>query len=239
VTLLVSLLAAFALAQDEGLTREQLELENSAYRRILLDWGGLTRYGSENAELREPKPGDAPRVVFLGDDVTESWPEFFPGKPNYLNRGIIRQTTAQMLVRFRQDVIDLKPKIVILQAGTNDLASVMGPVTQQTLADNIRSMVELSKLHGIRVILASVLPVCDCFTKMTLRRPVGKILGINEWLRDYAKQEGLAYIDFHRALVEGRQFKREYTKDGLLPNEAGYRLMAPLVESAIAETLAR
>lgn len=225
-----------APAQDEGLTRAQLEQELQAYRRVLLDFGGLVHYGSDNAEVPPPKPGEN-RVVFLGDDVTENWKgPFFPGKP-YFNRGITRQTTAQMLVRFRQDVISLKPKVVVIQAGTNDLASVMGPATVGTLADNVESMVELARAHGIKVVLTAVLPVCDCFTKQTGRRPIGKILGINEWLRDYAKREKLPYVDWHAALVEGRQMKREYTVNGLLPNEAGYARMLPLVETGIQQAI--
>src|ERR1044071_4190563 len=132
-------------------------------RHLLIDWAGLTRYGSENAELRLPKPGED-RVVFLGDQVTENWGQgsakFFPGKP-YLNRGIADQTSPQMLVRFRQDVISLHPKVVVIEAGTNDIASVTGPSTEGMIAENFTSMVELAKVNGIRVVLASVLPVCD------------------------------------------------------------------------------
>ena len=219
----------------QELTREQLETELDAYRRVLLDWGGLTRYGSENAELK-PQPG---RVVFLGDEITENLgPEFFPGKP-YLNRGITRQTAAQMLVRFRQDVISLQPAVVVIQAGTNDLASVMGPSTEGTMAEHFMSMVDLAKAHKIKVVLASVTPVCDCFTKMTGRRPVGKILGLNGWLKEYAAKNGLVYLDYYSALVEGRFFKRSFTVDGLVPNAAGYAVMAPLAEKAIADALAR
>jgi lysophospholipase L1-like esterase len=234
----VALLLLLALSPSlnaQGPTREQLETELDAYRRVLLDWGGLTRYGSENAELR-PQSG---RVVFLGDEITENWgPEFFPGKP-YLNRGITRQTAAQMLVRFRQDVISLQPAVVVIQAGTNDLASVMGPSTEGTMAEHFMSMVELAKVHHIKVVLASVTPVCDCFTKLTLRRPVGKILGLNGWLKQYAAQNGLVYLDYYAALVEGRFFKKSLTVDGLVPNAAGYAIMAPLAEKAIAEALAR
>jgi lysophospholipase L1-like esterase len=216
-------------------TPEQIDQALEAYRRILVDWGSLTRYGSENAELR-PQAG---RVVFLGDEITENWgPEFFPGKP-YLNRGIIRQTTPQMLVRFRQDVIALKPAVVVIQAGTNDLASVMGPSTEGTMAEHFMSMVELAQHNGIRVVLASVTPVCDCFTKMTGRRPPGKIIGLNGWIKDYAKRVGAVYLDYYSALVEGRAMKKEYTVDGFLPNAAGYARMAPLAEKAIAEALAR
>ena len=231
---LLLLALSFRLSAQE-LSREQLETALEAYRRILLDWGGLTRYGSENAELK-PQPG---RVVFLGDEITENWgPEFFPGKP-YLNRGITRQTVAQMLVRFRQDVISLKPAVVVIQAGTNDLASVMGPSTEGTMADHFMSMVELAKQHHIKVVLASVTPVCDCFTKMTARRPVGKILSLNGWLKSYAARNGIPYLDYYGALVEGRFFKQSLTVDGLLPNAAGYAVMAPLAEKAIAEAIAR
>ncbi len=161
--------ASYSQAQDtpEEPTRQQLEQELAAYRRVLMDWGGLTRYGSDNSELRVRKRGQD-LVVFIGDEITENWGEgktkFFPGKP-YVNRGITRQTTAQMLVRFRQDVIDLKPKVVVIQAGTNDIASVMGPSSDGTMADHFMSMVELAKLHGIGVVLASVTPVCDCFRR--------------------------------------------------------------------------
>ena len=208
---------------------------SDAQRRLLTDWGGLTRYGSENAEIRAPKPGEN-RVVFLGDQITERWTGFFPGKP-YLNRGIANQTSAQMLVRFRQDVISLKPKIVIIEAGTNDLASVTGPATEGMIGENLTSMVELAKVNGIRVVLASVTPVCDCYVNQTARRPQGKIIGLNGWIKDYAAHSGSVYLDYYAALAEGRNFKKELTDDGLVPNEAGYKVMAPLAEKAIAEAL--
>jgi lysophospholipase L1-like esterase len=229
-----------AQVPDSELTRSELEQELAAQRRLLSDWGGLTYYGSENAELRVRAGED--RVVFLGDEITENWgkgkAKFFPGKP-YLNRGIIRQTTPQMLVRFRQDVIELKPRVVVILAGTNDLASVMGPSTEGTMAEHFMSMVELAKAHSIRVVLASVTPVCDCFKKMTGRRPPGKILSLNRWLKDYAAQSGSAYLDYYSALADGRAMKQELTVDGLLPNDAGYEKMAPLAEKAIAEALGK
>ena len=221
-------------------TRDQLEQELAAYRRVLMDFGGLTRYGSDNAELRL-KPGED-RVVFLGDDITENWgtgtAKFFPGKP-YLNRGITRQTTAQMLVRFRQDVIDLKPKVVVIQAGTNDMARVMGPSSEGTMADHFMSMMDLAKAHGIQVVLASLTPVCDCFEKQTARRPPGKIIGFNGWLKRFAAETGAVYLDYYSALAEGRAMKKDLTVDGFLPNGAGYEKMAPLADKAIAEALAK
>lgn len=223
---------------DSELSRDQLERELDAYRRILMDWGGLTVYGSDDADLRFA-PG---RVVFLGDEITENWGKgkapFFPGKP-YVNRGITRQTTAQMLVRFRQDVIALKPAVVVIQAGTNDLARVMGPSSEGTMADHFSSMVELAKLHGIKVVLASITPVCDCFQKVTDRRPPGRIIALNGWLKRYAAENGAVYLDYYSALAQGRALRKELTVDGFLPNDAGYAMMASLAEKAIAEALAK
>ena len=219
-------------------TREELEKEVSAQRRILMDWGGLIWYGSDNAELKyKPNPN---RVVFLGDEITENWgtgkDDFFPDKP-YLNRGILRQTTAQMLVRFRQDVLSLHPKVVVIQAGTNDLGSVMGPMTEGVSTENFITMTELAQSHGIRVVLASILPVCDCFKEMTKRRPPGKIISLNGWLKEYAESNGAVYLDYYSALADGRTFNKDLTVDGLLPNDAGYVKMAVLTEKAIAEAL--
>jgi lysophospholipase L1-like esterase len=218
-----------------------LEQRLEAQRRLLTDWAGLVRYGSENAELPAPKPGED-RVVFLGDEITENWGQgaakFFPGKP-YLNRGIKGQTTPQMLVRFRQDVIALKPKVVVIQAGLNDIASLTGPITQGMFAENIMSIVELARANNIRVVLASLTPVCDCFTKQTTIRSQGKIIGMNGWLRDYAAESGSVYLNYYSAMAEGRNLKRELTGDGLLPNDAGYAVMAPLAEQAIAQALGK
>ena len=209
-----------------------------AIRMLLSDWGGLTRYGSENTELPDPKPGE-PRVVFLGDDITENWsPEFFAGKP-YLNRGIARQTSPQMLVRFRQDVISLDPAVVIIQAGTNDIARLTGPGTQGMMIENFQSMVELAQLHDIQVVLASILPVCDCTETQTVQRPIGKIRGMNAWLREYAQEKGAIYLDYYSALTHDRELRPEYTTDGFLPNEAAYQVMGPLAEQAIGRALHR
>src|SRR5262249_17764146 len=213
----------------------------AAQRKLLSDWAGLTHYGSDNTEIGSPKPGEN-RVVFLGDDITENWgagrAAFFPGKP-YLNRGIAGQTSPQMLVRFRQDVISLKPKVVIIQAGSNDLAGYSGPATETMIGENLMSMVELAKVNGIRVVLASVTPVCDCFTNQTARRPQGKIIGLNGWIKDYAARSGSVYLDYYGTLAEGRNLRKDLTTDGLLLNDAAYALMAPLAEKAIAEALAK
>jgi lysophospholipase L1-like esterase len=219
------LLAGFAAAQDGDL----------ALRHLLHDWGGLIRYGSENADLGPPKPGEN-RVVFLGDDLTDLWGQgsakFFPGKP-YLNRGIAGQTSPQMLVRFHQDVVALQPKVVVIQAGVNDLLVA----SEGVIADNYMSMVDIAKANGIRVVLASLTPVCDCYTRQTGLRPQGKIISLNGWIKGYAARNGAVYLDYYSALAVGRNFKQELTGDGLFPNEAGYSLMAPLAEKAIAEAL--
>jgi lysophospholipase L1-like esterase len=217
------------------------EQELAGYRHILSDWAGLTRYGSDNSELAPPAPGEQ-RVVFLGDQITELWGQgrakFFPGK-RYLNRGITGQTTPQMLVRFRQDVIALKPRVVVILGGTNDLTGVLGPGTEGTVGDSITSMTELAKANGIRVVLASVTPVCDCVKDQTSVRPQGKIIGLNGWIRDHAASTGAVYLNYYAALAEGRNFRAPLTSDGLLPNDDGCDVMAPLAEQAIARALAQ
>ena len=227
--------------RDCASTLTALEQRLEEQRRMLADWAGLIRYGSENTELPHSAPGED-RVVFLGDEITENWgrgaAKFFPGKP-YLNRGIKGQTTPQMLVRFRQDVITLKPKVVVILAGINDIASINGPITQGMFAENIMSIVELAKTNNIRVVLASLTPVCDCFTKQTTLRPQGKIIGMNGWLKEYAAQSGSVYLNYYSAMAEGRNLKQELTSDGLLPNDAGYAVMSPLAETAIAQALGK
>jgi lysophospholipase L1-like esterase len=220
-------------------TAEQLQRELDAYQHLLNDWAGLTRYGSEDSEIPPPKPGEN-RVVFLGDQITEYWSRiggrFFPGKP-YLNRGIAGQTTAQMLVRFRQDVIALAPKVVVIQGGSNDIAGAGGPGTKGTLSDNLMSMTDLAKTSGIRVVLAAVTPVCDCYANQTALRPWRRIDDFNDAIKEHAARVGAVYLDFYSALAEGQAFKKALTTDGLLPNEAGYAIMATLSEQAIEQAL--
>ncbi len=208
--------------------------------RILQDWPNLARYREENSKLAPPAAGEN-RVVFMGDSITDNWGrrygKFFPGKP-YINRGISGQTTPQMLVRFRPDVIALKPKAVVILAGTNDIAGNTGPTTLEAIEDNLMSMAELAKVHGIRVVLASVMPVCDYIRPQTDRRPPEKIIALNEWIKSYAAKNKLVYLDYYSAMLDDKQMlRRELTFDGLHPNDAGYELIAPLAEKAIAQAL--
>jgi lysophospholipase L1-like esterase len=213
-----------------------LEEQVKAQGKMLWDWAGLIRYGSENTELPKLKP-DENRVVFLGDEITENWTNFFPGKP-YFNRGIAGQTSPQLLVRFRQDVIKLKPKVVVINVGLNDIASLYSPITQGVFAENIMSLVELAKANNIKVVLASLTPICDCYKKQSSLRPFGKIIGMNNWLEDYAKESGSVYLNYFAALG-GRNLKQEFTSDGMRLNEAAYAVMAPLAEQAIAQALSK
>jgi lysophospholipase L1-like esterase len=240
------LLAWLAAAQPPDPKIEVLEQKLAAQKHLLNDWGGLIHYGSDNSELGLPKRGEN-RVVFLGDEITELWGarSFFPGKP-YLNRGISGQTTPQMLVRFHQDVVALKPRVVVILAGMNDLAGVSGPATDDVVGENFMSMVDLAKANAIRVVLSSMTPVCDCFVKQAGLRPQGKIarlqdrmIELNEWIKNFAARSGAVYLDYYTALSDGRDFKRELTEDGRLPNDAGYRIMAQLAEKAIAEALGK
>lgn len=207
--------------------------------RLRDDWASLARYRDANAQLGPPRPGEQ-RVVFYGNSITEGWAQYFdtmfPGKP-YVGRGISGQTTPQMLVRFRQDVIALQPAVVVILAGTNDIAGNTGPSTQAMIEDNLKSMVELAKANGIRVVLSSVLPAFDYRWRPGLE-PAPKIVALNAWMRDYASGHDVIYLDYHSATADERQgLRAELSEDGVHPNEAGYRIMAPLVERAIAEAL--
>jgi len=234
-------LAGCLAAQTDTPEVQQLEHRLEIQRHLLIDWAGLTHYGSEDTEIPNPKPGER-RVVFLGDQILERWGEgqakFFPDKP-YFNRGIADQTTPQMLVRFRQDVIELQPKVVVIMGGSNDLAGATGPATEGTISENLMSMVDLARVHGIRVVLASVTPVSDFYKKQTGLRPQGKIIGLNGWIKRYAAESGSVYLNYYAALAQGRDFRKDLTVDGLVPNDAGYAIMAPLAEQAIAQALGR
>ena len=211
----------------------------------LQDWPALARYREANAGVAAPAK-DEKRVVFMGDSITDGWKlaSYFPSKP-YINRGISGQTTPQMLVRFRPDVISLKPQVVVILAGTNDIAGNTGPMTLEAIEGNIASMFELARASDIRVVIASVLPVSDYAKNregkpinQTTRRPPEKIIAINEWLKKQAAQTGLTYLDYFSAMVDEKGFlKEELSNDGLHPNDKGYVVMQPLVEQAIATAL--
>lgn len=213
--------------------------QNAQEERLHNDWAYLARYRDENARLGPPKPGEQ-RVVFLGNSITEGWAGYFgamfPGKP-YIGRGIGGQTTPQMVVRFRQDVVGLSPAVVVILAGTNDIAGNTGPSTLGMIEDNLASMVEMAQANGIRVVLSSVLPVYDYPWRPGLE-PAPKIVELNAWMKRYAAGHHAVYLDYYSAMVDARGgLKGELGTDGVHPNEAGYRVMAPLAEQAIAQAL--
>ncbi|HKT88123.1 MAG TPA: SGNH/GDSL hydrolase family protein [Candidatus Sulfotelmatobacter sp.] len=205
------------------------------------DFGQLARYRDANAALGAPKTGED-RVVFFGDSITDIWKldESFPGKP-YVNRGIGGQTTPQMLVRFRQDVINLQPKVVVILAGTNDIAGNTGPMRNEDIEANFASFAELAKVHGIKVIYSSLLPVHNYTERAKdffAQRPQSRILALNEWLKDYCAKNNLIYLDYFSAMVDDKgMMKKDLADDGLHPNAAGFKIMAPLAESAIEKAL--
>jgi lysophospholipase L1-like esterase len=216
----------------------------------LADWPNFARYRDANAKVAAPGKDDA-RVVFMGDSITDGWGRqdaapFFPGKP-YINRGISGQTTPQMLIRFRPDVIALSPKAVVILAGTNDIAGNTGPSTLAMIEDNLSSMAELAHQHGIRVVLASLLPISDYGHNrdgkpitQTTRRPPAQILALNDWMKKYAAAGGMTYLDYYSAMVDDKgMLKQELSDDGLHPNAKGYVVMMPLAEQAIASALKR
>ncbi len=203
------------------------------------DWANLNRFKNENIKLELPSSKEN-RVVFMGNSITEGWskfsPEFF-SNGQYINRGISGQTTPQMLLRFRQDVINLKPAVVVILAGTNDIAGNTGPSTLQMIMDNIISMVELAKSNNIKVILSSVLPAFDYPWNPGLN-PAEKIPMLNKMIENYAKNNNIIFLDYFSSMVDNRNgLKAEYTIDGVHPNKAGYEIMIPLAEEAIQKAL--
>jgi len=203
------------------------------------DWANLNKYQNDNASLKPVESGQK-RIVFMGDSITEFWsvlsPDFFIGKP-YINRGISGQTTPQMLIRFRADVIALKPSIVIIMAGTNDIAGNTGPSTLEMITDNIFSMAELAKAHHIKVILCSVLPAYDFPWKLG-SFPAEKMVTLNKMIKQYADANEILYLDYYSTMVnEQKGLNVAFSGDGVHPNKAGYEVMNPLVEKAITKVL--
>ena len=209
----------------------------------LRDWANLARYREAN---RSVTPESPQRVVFMGDSITDAWPQrvpaFFEGKP-YVGRGISGQTTPQMLLRFRRDVIDLKPRVVVILGGTNDIAGNTGAMTDEDIQGNLASMAQLAKANGIRVVLASLTPVSAYHTAptgipQTSARPMTRLRAINAWIKDYAAANGHVYLDYFSAMIDDSGVLRtELSADDLHPNVQGYAIMGPLAEQAIARAL--
>ena len=245
VSLAISVLSIAAVAQQVTMPSTGFPgLDQYRASRIAVytnDFGQLARYRDANASRPAPAANES-RVVFFGDSITDIWklPDYFPGKP-YINRGIGGQTTPQMLVRFREDVIDLHPKVVLILAGTNDIAGNTGPMLLTEIEANYATMAELARLHDIRVIFASLLPV-NSYTPRAAdfyaQRPTPKILELNTWLKAYCASNGYVYLDYFGAVVDDKgMLKKDLSDDGLHPNAAGFKVMAPLADSAIQKTL--
>lgn len=225
VTVTVATLSSQARAAD---TRPVWERE----------WAYLSKYREANAQLPPPAPGEQ-RVVFMGDSITEGWAsatDFF-SRYHFVGRGISGQTTSQMLVRFRQDVIDLKPAVVVILAGTNDIAGNGGETTLDAIENNLQSMAELARFNHIRVVLASILPAIDYPWRRGLE-PAPKIVAVNRWIADYCARMGFVYLDYYSAMADkSGGLPGELSKDGVHPTPAGFAIMAPLAEQAIAQAL--
>jgi len=215
-------------------------LDGYRARRIAVftdDYGQLGRYRDANEKLGAPAAGEK-RVVFFGDSITDIWhlDQYFPGKP-YINRGIGGQTTPQMLVRFRQDVIDLHPKVVVILAGTNDISGNTGPIRDEDIEANYKSFYELARANGVRIVFSSILPVHNYTDKAKdffAQRP----MSLNEWLKKYCAENKIVYLDYFPALADDKGLlKKELADDGLHPNDAGFKIMAPLAEAAIAKAM--
>jgi lysophospholipase L1-like esterase len=237
-----------ALAQTPTPTPDALTVEKQRADRLQArynDFAQLARYREANSKLAPPAK-DEQRVVFMGDSITDGWKlaEYFPNQP-FVNRGISGQTTPQMLLRFRADVIDLKPKVVVFLAGTNDISGNTGPTTLEAIEGNLVSMVELARANGINVVMASVLPVSDYNTNKagekivrTVQRPPAQILALNQWIKNFCMERKLVYLDYFSATVDDKGFlKAELANDGLHPNAKGYEIMKPLAEAAIKTAL--
>ena len=240
MTLLASLILVSLGHSQTSAPNQNVERELAEARKILQDWANLGRYRSDNATLSAPGVGEQ-RVVFMGDSITDAWGrqvgKFFPGKP-YVNRGISGQTTPQMLIRFRPDVIALKPSVVVILAGTNDIAGNTGPETLEDMEGNLLSMLQLAQTNGIRVVLASVMPVCDSIHHQTANHPPEKIVALNAWIRASCAANKAVYLDYYSAMVDAQgMLKKELASDCLHPNAAGYDVMAPLALKAISDAL--
>ncbi len=221
-------------------TAEQIAAWQKAHEeQVKNDWPWLGRFKEADLQLGQPAAGEN-RVVFMGDSITEGWhlDESFPGK-HYINRGISGQTTPQMVLRFFQDVIDLQPKVVLILAGTNDIAGNTGPMTPKQTEDNLAAMAEMAAANHIRVVLCSITPAFDYPWKPGLE-PAPKIDAINAWIKNYAAENGDIYVDYHSAMKDSRDgLPPSLSNDGVHPLPAGYAIMAPLAEAGIEKALAQ
>jgi acyl-CoA thioesterase-1 len=228
-----------SIAQQTEDPCQPLKTMQHETEKTLHDWPNLARFKDANAELGPPAKGEN-RIIFFGDSITQNWnlADSFPGKP-YVNRGISGQTTPQILLRLRQDVIDLKPKAVVILAGTNDIAENTGPISVEAIEGNLASMVELAQKNGIKVILASVLPVARYQWRPAIQ-PIDKIHALNQWMKEYASRNGIEYLDYYSAMVDQKSgLNDELGTDGVHPNSAGYAVMARLADKVIAKALAK
>ena len=242
--LLVLFVPLAALAQPQAPSVVPPQLRQAA--SLINDFGNTRRYAAEHAAVKPPAAGEQ-RVVFMGDSITDNmhntqrFGPFFPDKP-YLNRGIGGQVTAQMLLRFYPDVIALQPKAVVIFGGTNDIGGNIGPVPMESTENNLAAMADMARANGIKVVLASLTPVCDLPGKppMTRGRPPESILTLNRWIKDYAASHNLVFLDYFSATVDDKGWLRaDLTEDGLHPTAKGYEIMNPLAEKAIAQALGR
>lgn len=246
--LLIVTCAFSAFAQTPTPSPDALTVEKQRADRLqsrLNDYAQLARYAEANTKVLAPAK-DEKRVVFLGDSITDSWKlaEYFPNQP-YINRGISGQTTPQMLIRMRPDVIAHKPKVVVLLAGTNDIAGNLGAMSNESIAGNIQSIVELAHKNSINVVLASILPISDYNKRAngeivvrTVLRPPERILALNKWMKSYCDEKGLIYLDYFSTTVDDKGFlKAELANDGLHPNAEGYKIMHKLAVEAIEKAL--
>jgi lysophospholipase L1-like esterase len=240
-------LVFFGLAQSQtqaqpALTQEQIAAQQRAQQdQRANDWPNLARYRDVNRSL-PPASVSESRVVFMGDSITELWDrdpgKFFASK-GYIGRGIGGQTTPQMLVRFQQDVVALKPKVVVINAGTNDIAGNTGPSTLEMIEDNLKSMAQIAAANGIQVVLASVTPAYDYPWKRGLE-PAEKVVALNSWMKDYCARVGCVYADYFTPMSDEKNGMKEgLSRDGIHPTPAGYAIMAPIAERAIAQALSK
>jgi lysophospholipase L1-like esterase len=244
----IGCISVFAQASTETTTNcDEVKAKNARYEKQLVDWAQFGRYREANLKVSLPSKNEE-RVVFMGDSITDGWKleQYFPGRP-FINRGISGQTTPQMLLRFRSDVINLKPRVVVILAGTNDISGNTGPMTLEDTANNLTSMVELAKANNIRVILSSVLPVNDrvknkegVLLVQTRSRPIEKITAMNDWIKKYAADNNLVYLDYYSATVDkDGTFKDGTSYDGLHPNAEGYKIMQSKADEAIRRALTK